>query len=101
MKIKYNDYLTKAQRTSINNFKSYLSERPKTLPKREVRPEVKQNPEPKLHPIMTMKEVAEYLSVSPYTIKRWCQIGKLEGIRVNGKGHRKFLREYIMSKYDK
>lgn len=96
------DYLTKAERAAINNFTSYLSKsKIKKIEKKETKI-IPAKPSPILdNQIMTLKEVAEYLSVSPFTIKRWCQAGKIKSIRGNEQEHRKFLREYIMSKYDK
>jgi hypothetical protein len=95
MQIKYNDKLTKEQRTSINNFQSYLS-KPKPVVKNIPIPE----PEPikehvHLHDLMTPKEVEEYLSISAMTLKRWTRVGRINCIRINDIGHRRYLRSEI------
>lgn len=48
-----------------------------------------------LQDIMTMGEVAEYLSVSKMTLKRWDKLGKLKAIRINSRGDRRYLRSEI------
>lgn len=46
--------------------------------------------------LLTIKEVAELLRVSPLTIKRWGKRGKLEAIRINSRGDRRFKREAVL-----
>ena len=38
--------------------------------------------------LLTVREVAEVLRVSPLTIKRWGKVGKLPAIRINSRGDR-------------
>lgn len=40
------------------------------------------NPEERL---LTVREVAEYLRLSPRTVRLWLQTGKLRGLRVGGR----------------
>lgn len=99
MQIKYNDKLTREQKISINNFKSYLSNPEKIFPKPTkpiIEPEVPMEREQvHIQDIMTMREVAEYLSVSKMTLKRWDKLGKLKAIRTNSRGDRRYLRSEI------
>lgn len=46
--------------------------------------------------LMTVKEVAEFLRVSPLTIKRWGKRGKLPAIRINSRGDRRYKREAVL-----
>lgn len=46
--------------------------------------------------LLTVKEVAELLRVSPLTIKRWGQRGKLQAIRINSRGDRRYKREAVL-----
>ena len=39
--------------------------------------------------LLTVREVAELLRVSPLTIKRWGKRGKLPAIRINSRGDRR------------
>ena len=39
--------------------------------------------------LLTVKEVAQILRVSPLTIKRWGKRGKLPAIRINSRGDRR------------
>jgi len=41
-------------------------------------------PDVALEPLFTPDEVAEYLTLSPLTIKNYLRTGKLEGVRVGG-----------------
>lgn len=51
---------------------------------------------PKPDPIlMTLREVAELLRVSPLTLKRWDKNGKLKAIHINSRGDRRYLRVEI------
>ncbi|MDP3888680.1 MAG: helix-turn-helix domain-containing protein [bacterium] len=45
--------------------------------------------------LLTVKEVAEVLRVSPLTIKRWGKRGKLPAIRINSRGDRRYRKEAI------
>ncbi|MBI4057749.1 helix-turn-helix domain-containing protein, partial [Candidatus Microgenomates bacterium] len=40
--------------------------------------------------LLTVREVAEILRVSPLTIKRWGKRGKLPAIRINSRGDRRY-----------
>jgi len=45
--------------------------------------------------LLTVREVAEILRVSPLTIKRWGKRGKLVPIRINSRGDRRYKKEAI------
>ena len=60
-------------------------------------------PEPKkkiklqdLPDLLTVREVAEVLRVSPLTIKRWGKRGKLPAIRINSRGDRRYKKEAVL-----
>lgn len=46
--------------------------------------------------LLTVREVAELLRVSPLTIKRWGKRGKLPAIRINSRGDRRYRKEAIL-----
>jgi len=46
--------------------------------------------------LLTVREVAEILRVSPLTIKRWGKRGKLPAIRINARGDRRYRKEAIL-----
>ncbi|HJZ23442.1 hypothetical protein A3H80_01470 [Candidatus Roizmanbacteria bacterium RIFCSPLOWO2_02_FULL_37_19] len=46
--------------------------------------------------LLTIREVAEILRVSPLTIKRWGKRGKLPAIRINSRGDRRYRKEVIL-----
>lgn len=46
--------------------------------------------------LMTVREVAEILRVSPLTIKRWGKRGKLVPIRINSRGDRRYKKEAVL-----
>ena len=46
--------------------------------------------------LLTVKEVAEVLRVSPLTIKRWGKSGKLPAIRINSRGDRRYKEEAVL-----
>jgi len=46
--------------------------------------------------LMTIREVAELLRVSPLTIKRWGKKGKLPAIRINSRGDRRYKKEVVL-----
>lgn len=46
--------------------------------------------------LLTVREVAEIFRVSPLTIKRWGNRGKLLPIRINGRGDRRYKKEQIL-----
>ncbi|GIW64728.1 MAG: hypothetical protein KatS3mg092_0661 [Patescibacteria group bacterium] len=46
--------------------------------------------------LLTIKEVASLLRVSPLTIKRWGKAGKLPAIRINSRGDRRYRKEVVM-----
>lgn len=46
--------------------------------------------------LLTVREVAEVLRVSPLTIKRWGKRGKLPAIRINSRGDRRYKKEAIL-----
>lgn len=48
--------------------------------------------------LMTVREVAEVLRVSPLTIKRWGKKGILPPIRINSRGDRRYKKEAVLWK---
>ena len=46
--------------------------------------------------LLTVREVAEILRVSPLTIKRWGKRGKLPAIRINSRGDRRYSKEAVL-----
>jgi len=46
--------------------------------------------------LLTVREVAEILRVSPLTIKRWGKRGKLPAIRINSRGDRRYRKEALL-----
>lgn len=46
--------------------------------------------------LLTVREVAELLRVSPLTIKRWGKRGKLPAIRINSRGDRRYRKEQVL-----
>ena len=46
--------------------------------------------------LLTIREVAEILRISPLTIKRWGKKGKLPAIRINSRGDRRYRKEVIL-----
>ena len=45
--------------------------------------------------LLTIREVADLLRVSPLTIKRWGKKGKLPAIRINSRGDRRYKKEVV------
>lgn len=46
--------------------------------------------------LMTIREVADLLRVSPLTIKRWGKKGKLPAIRINSRGDRRYKKTVVL-----
>jgi len=46
--------------------------------------------------LLTVREVAQLLRVSPLTIKRWGKRGKLPAIRINSRGDRRYRKEAVL-----
>lgn len=46
--------------------------------------------------LLTVREVADILRVSPLTIKRWGKRGKLSAIRINSRGDRRYRKEAVL-----
>jgi excisionase family DNA binding protein len=46
--------------------------------------------------LLTVREVADLLRVSPLTIKRWGKRGKLPAIRINSRGDRRYKKEAVL-----
>ena len=46
--------------------------------------------------LLTVREVANLLRVSPLTIKRWGKRGKLPAIRINARGDRRYKKEAVL-----
>lgn len=47
--------------------------------------------------LLTVREVADLLRVSPLTIKRWGKRGKLDAIRINSRGDRRYKRDTVLA----
>lgn len=47
--------------------------------------------------LLTVREVAEVLRVSPLTIKRWGKRGKLPAIRINSRGDRRYKKGAVLA----
>lgn len=47
--------------------------------------------------LLTVREVAQLLRVSPLTIKRWGKRGKLPAIRINSRGDRRYRKQAVLS----
>jgi len=45
--------------------------------------------------LLTIREVADLLRVSPLTIKRWGKKGKLPAIRINSRGDRRYRKDVV------
>ena len=45
--------------------------------------------------LLTIREVAQILRVSPLTIKRWGKKGKLPAIRINSRGDRRYRKDVV------
>ncbi len=46
--------------------------------------------------LLTVKEVAQIMRVSPLTIKRWSKRGRLPALRINSRGDRRYKKETVM-----
>ena len=46
--------------------------------------------------LLTVREVAQILRVSPLTIKRWGKRGKLPAIRINSRGGRRYKKDAVL-----
>lgn len=46
--------------------------------------------------LLTVREVADLLRVSPLTIKRWGKRGKLPAIRINSRGDRRYKKAAVL-----
>lgn len=46
--------------------------------------------------LLTIREVADLLRVSPLTVKRWGKKGKLPAIRINSRGDRRYRKEVVL-----
>ena len=79
-----------ATKRSQNNSFYIMEDQDKTTRKRK---KVKLDDLPDL---LTVREVAEILRVSPLTIKRWGKRGKLPAIRINSRGDRRYKKEAVL-----
>ena len=48
--------------------------------------------------LLTTREVAKVFRVSPLTIKRWGNAGKLPFIAINSRGDRRYKKETVIEK---
>jgi len=46
--------------------------------------------------LLTIREVASLLRVSPLTIKRWGKKNKLPAIRINSRGDRRYRKDVVL-----
>lgn len=46
--------------------------------------------------LLTIREVAGLLRVSPLTVKRWGKKGKLPAIRINSRGDRRYKKDVVL-----
>ena len=46
--------------------------------------------------LLTVREAAQVLRVSPLTLKRWGKRGKLPAMRINSRGDRRYRKEAIL-----
>ncbi|MFZ6034632.1 MAG: helix-turn-helix domain-containing protein [Patescibacteria group bacterium] len=46
--------------------------------------------------LLTIREVADLLRISPLTIKRWGKKNKLPAIRINSRGDRRYRKEVVL-----
>lgn len=46
--------------------------------------------------LMTIDEVSKFLRVSKITLKRWGKRGKLNAIRLNARGDRRYKKEAVL-----
>ena len=46
--------------------------------------------------LLTIREAAEFLRVTPLTLKRWGKKGKLTPIRINARGDRRYTKEQVL-----
>lgn len=63
------------------------------MPEKKAKKKVKLEELPDL---LTVREVADLLRVSPLTIKRWGKRGKLPAIRINSRGDRRYKKEAVL-----
>lgn len=47
--------------------------------------------------ILTISEAAELLRVAPITLKRWEKKGKIQSIRINSRGDRRYTKQQILA----
>ena len=47
--------------------------------------------------ILTIGEVAEILRVSRLTLKRWEKKGKIQSIRINSRGDRRYTKQQVLA----
>jgi excisionase family DNA binding protein len=67
-----------------------------TMSEGKVRLQKKQLSLDSLPDLLTVREVADLLRVSPLTIKRWGKRGKLPAIRINSRGDRRYKKEAVL-----
>lgn len=47
--------------------------------------------------VLTISEVAEVLRVSPITLKRWEKKGRIQSIRINARGDRRYTKDQVLA----
>lgn len=70
-----------------------MSDQTTTLPQEKPQTRLKMDDLPDL---LTIREVATLLRVSPLTLKRWGKRGKLPAIRINARGDRRYKKEAVL-----
>ncbi len=48
--------------------------------------------------LLTVREVADILRVSPLTLKRWGKAGHFPAIRINSRGDRRYKKEIVLER---
>ena len=51
--------------------------------------------------LLTIKQVSEFLSLHPNTVRRWCDEGRLHYLRITPRGDRRIRKEDIQRYLDK
>ena len=68
-----------------------MSDTASVRPTKNIQLDIKNLPD-----LLTVREVATLLRVSPLTIKRWGKRGKLPAIRINSRGDRRYKKESVL-----
>lgn len=97
MDLKYNDNKSRYLKDHPNAFDSLVRKpvaKPKLQPRQPRKPINPHGQDP-VPGLLTIREVASFLRVSPLTVKRWEQRGQMKSIRINSRGDRRYTRDEI------